>query len=79
MTLVPLDDTVDLNADCNCEFTPYPPPDMEESTHYLRRCPICKTTFYSTHCPHEGDRFCSQKCQDEYFQAWFENEMNEPL
>lgn len=43
-----------FGEDCACEFTPYPEPpghpDFEESWHFLRRCRLCRKTWYSTHC-----------------------------
>jgi hypothetical protein len=46
-----------------CEFMPMPNED-EESTHFLRRCPTCKKTWWSLHCRCEGVRHCSSECYD---------------
>src|SRR4051812_26266658 len=53
----PLDDIVDPNSECDCEFTPYHDEDGP-SVHYYRRCYVCGECWYSLHCPHEGPRQC---------------------
>lgn len=40
--------------ECECEFDAYDDGDTEESCHFLRRCLVCRHTFYSPHCVHEG-------------------------
>lgn len=57
---VPLGDTA--TAECVCEFTPYRD-SHEESWHFLRRCAHCGGTWYSLHCPHDGNQRPCPHCE----------------
>lgn len=68
MKEIPLDDTMLDPDDCNCEFTPYED-SSEESWHYLRICNNCKKTWYSLHCPHDGNQSFCPECGTRATQA----------
>lgn len=65
--VITIDDIPRTSEDnCECEFAPYDDEDKdEESCHFLRRCLLCRHTFYSLHCVHEGAaEFRCVNCND---------------